>query len=405
MRICLFARAMPEHSHGGMEHHARCLALGLIQRGHAVSVLTTARPGGGPAYVEDPCPTWFLPAPAGRYSAAWWQESAAAFARLHAQAPFDLVWSQSAAGLGYLEQLQPALRVPAVAIMHGSMRGELVRRREPWPSLPGLVRTALYLPEYVHFARRWRRAGPRLSRAIVPSAELAADNQRELRLPPERVPVVPLGVDLARFRPDPAAAAALRGRLGLAPEAPVLLVAGRLSRQKGAHVALAALQRLRAGAPPPYLLLAGEGREAGPLQRTAARLGVAERVLFLGRVPQEELAACYNLADLCLFPWLGWEAFPLSLLEALACGRPVVASCIGGAPSLLQMAEVGRLVPPGDACALTGAIASLLAEPDQRRRMASNARALAEAEFGLETMVVRTEAIFASCLEGGAAHE
>ena len=382
-----------------MENHARWLALGLVERGHQVIALTTARPGGSSGLEEDPFPTWFLPAPATRYSGAWWRESAAAFARLHAQAPFDLVWSQSAAAIGYLAEAYPSFGVPCVAIMHGSLRGEFHRRTFGLPSPRSLALLALYLPEAARFTYLWRRYGPRLAAAIVPSPELAEDNRHELHLPPERMAIIPLGVDLARFSPDPAAGAALRERLHIPSTAPVLLVVGRLSRQKGVHVALAALQRLSGQRPVPFLLVAGQGREAAQLQRTAERAGLTGQVRFLGQVPHDELPSCYNAADICLFPWLGWEAFPISILEALACGRPVIASRIGSAPSILGRVNGGLLVPPGDARALAEAVGRLLSVPPaERRAIGQAARRLAETEFSLQTMVERTEAVFASCL-------
>ncbi len=397
MRICLFTRAVLGHGiGGGMERHAHTLATGLAERGHEVVVLTTARPDGTSDAEEGPLVTHHLPAPAARYSPAWWQASVATFARLDAARPFDLVWSQSAGALGYLAM--PGRRVPCVAIMHGSMQGELRTRLQarPWPRALALL--AAYLPQAASFACRWRRYGPRLAAALAPSRETAAENLRELGIAPQRLAVVPLGVDLDRFAPSLAAGAALRRRLGIAPQAAVLLVAGRLAREKGGHIALAALERLAHRGEALHLLVAGAGRDAVWLQRLAARAGLAAQVHFLGAVPHADLPACYNAADLCLLPSLSWEAFPLALLEALACGRPVVASRVGSIPGLIDGREVGALVPAGDEAALATAVGELLQAPTHLESMGRAARQLAEAEFALEAMCRRTEGVFRDCL-------
>ena len=373
----------------------------LLQRGHSVTVLTTARSDGTSGHQDAPYPTWFLPAPAGRYSAAWWRESAAAFARLHAAEPFDVIRSQSAGALGYLANLQPQLHVPVVAIMHGSTLGALRQQAYAWPSPRSLALVAAYLPTALLFLWRWRHLGPRLAAVVVPSPELLEHNRRELHLPVDRFRVVPLGVDLDLFAPNPMAGAAARARLGIPPGAQVLLMAGRLTPQKGASVALAALRRLAECHPELVLLFVGSGRQTAKLQRTAGQAGLNERVRFLGQVSQRELAVYYNAADICLFPWLGWEVFPLVLLEALACGRPVIASRIGSAPSILGMAEVGVLVTPGAVDALATAIKRLVATPASAQAMGLAARRLAEASFSIEAMVARTEAVLASCAHRG----
>lgn len=400
MRICVLTRVVAAHGFGGgMEVHAAQLAASLQRRGHQLCILTTALANGQPALDPGPPPIHYLAAPPARYSSAWWRESATAFQRLHAVEPFDLVWSQSAGGLGYLEHLQPRLRVPCVAIMHGSARGEMARRSLGFPAPRSLARLLVYLPTALQMGWRWRRCGPRLALAIVPSEELARENRRELYLPPNRLRVVPLGVDLERFHPDPTAGAGLRARLALTPETPLLLFVGRLVHQKGAHLALAALAHLAASGSSAHLLIAGDGPEGGRLRALAARLGLAERVHWLGHLPHGEVRSAYAAADVCLLPWLGRESFPLTLLEALACGCPVVASAVGSAPSILNMADVGRLVPPGDAAALACATADVLKDGQSRRQMSAAARQLAEDAFGLETMAGRTEELFLACLE------
>jgi len=397
VRICLFTRVLAAHGlGGGMEVHTAQLAAGLQRQGHEICALTTARPDGKPGVEMGPLTTHFLPAPPTRYSRAWWVASDEVFCRLHAARPFDVVWSQSAGAIGYLLRSRARLGVPCVAIMHGSMRAEWRRRAFGLPSPRSLARVAAQIPSALTFTWLWRRAGPLLDACVAPTEELAHENQAELHLADDRMHVVPWGVDTARFRPQPEAGQAVRLRLGIPADGTVLLSVGRLSQQKGQHLAIEALAQLQEAGQTAWLLLAGTGREGPALQRLARRLGLAERVHFLGQVPQGELPAVYAAADVCVFPWLGAEMFPLTLLEALASGVPPICSAVGSALSILQRGRIGRVVPPGKLAPLAQAVLDLLRAPEERRRMAATARTLAELEYSLETMVARTEAILAA---------
>jgi glycogen(starch) synthase len=162
---------------------------------------------------------------------------------------------------------------------------------------------------------------------------------------------------------------------------PRLLCVGRLVREKGFDLALAAFDRIRARFPNASLIIAGEGVEGERLRRQAAGLGLGGAVTFAGLVPQDLIPRLINDACLVLVP-SRVEGFGLVALEAALMARPVVASRVGGLPEIIIDGETGLLSAPEDVQALADNVESLLTRPQQARRMGHAARAHAVKEFG-----------------------
>ncbi len=200
-----------------------------------------------------------------------------------------------------------------------------------------------------------------------------------------QIGLLPCTFDARRFSPQPKSARLVR-QYRLEGKR-VLLTVARLSaleRYKGHEQVLRALARLRSAHPELCYLIVGDGDYRPELQRRARELGVAEITIFAGRVPADELAAYYNLSDAFIMPSRG-EGFGIVFLEALACGKPVIAGNGDGARDALLDGELGWLVDPEDSPAMARAILDALA-PDQaepRRNPAFLRRRTLEA-FGPE---------------------
>jgi glycosyltransferase involved in cell wall biosynthesis len=178
----------------------------------------------------------------------------------------------------------------------------------------------------------------------------------------ERLHVMRNGVDLKRFVPLPRdASRAATGTRG----APLLLSVGHLIERKGHHVAIEALAALLPTHPQARLVILGEGEERARLQQLARQLGVQGSVSLPGAVPNEELARWYSAADVLLLA-SSREGWANVLLEAMACGTPVVATDIWGTPEVVSSADAGRLVQQRSGPAFAAAIAALLAAPPER---------------------------------------
>jgi glycosyltransferase involved in cell wall biosynthesis len=234
-----------------------------------------------------------------------------------------------------------------------------------------------------------RHVLPRLfgrAAAVVPVSptSLAHGRPRARQIPP--------GVDIGLFRP----AASPTGD-------PVLLYAGRLdstSAWKGVDVLLHAFVRVRTALPAARLVLAGDGDAVDGYREMAGRLGVADAVRFAGLLDDHGLADAYRSASVVVLPSLtDAESFGMCLIEAMACGRPVVGSRVGGVPYVVDDGETGLLVPPGDPDALAAACVGLLRDPQRAARMGAAGRAAVEARYAWPHQTDRYLELFRTLLE------
>ncbi len=375
-----------------MEQQAATLSAGLAARGHQLQIFTTPHPRGLTAWEERGVPVLGVgPGSFRGYSQRWWDASYAALASAHRQRPFDVIMSQSGGALGYLARAERELALGTVVVMHGTILGELHTRWEGRGTWRGLARLAQLFAVGPPNLLRWRAAGRHAHGWIVLSSAMRDDLLRENPLPPARVHIIHNGVDPERFRPDPALGAATRARLGIAPDAPLLLYAGRIEREKGVHVLLRAFATVRERLPQARLLIAGDGSYRAAI---AAQLG--DGVTMLGALPNEQIPALLAAADLFVLPTLCHEGFPMSVAEALASGVPVLASRKGGLVDAVLPGVTGELLPPGDAAALAAAIIAPMTDPPRRDAMARAARADALVRMSQEQMVTKTEAVLAA---------
>ena len=176
-------------------------------------------------------------------------------------------------------------------------------------------------------------------------------------------------------------------RRGSGWNGPTLAFAGRLTRQKALEVAFDALVRNEDVS----LVLAGEGDERGALERLAGKLGLGERVRFLGAQPRERVLELFRAADAALLS-SSWENFPHTVVEALAVGTPVLATATGGVAEVVEDGGNGLLVPPGDAEALAEAVRRFFADAELRERLRAAAAPSVEA-YSAEQVYGKLEAI------------
>lgn len=282
-------------------------------------------------------------------------------------------------------------RAEGVALIHA-------RSRAPaWSALLAARRLGLPFVTTYHGTYNEGFPGKRLynsvmargDRVIAISGFIADHVAARHGVPPDRLRLIPRGVDPRRFDPGrvPAAALlALRDAWQLPAGAPVVLLPARLTRWKGQLVLLEALARL----PGVVGVLAGAGRPAyrAELQARAAALGIADRVRMVGHVA--ELAPALLLADVVVHASTDAEAFGRVVIEAQAMGRPVVAADLGGPRETVEQGVTGWRVPPGDPAALAAAIGIALATPG----VGAAARAAVLARYTTAAMQAATLAVY-----------
>jgi glycosyltransferase involved in cell wall biosynthesis len=206
-------------------------------------------------------------------------------------------------------------------------------------------------------ARRQIQWAARSAGAVVAVSEALKDAMVALGIGPERVTVLRNGVDLVIFRPEERMQA--RQELGLTR--PTLLSVGQLIERKANELIVGALPSL----PEFTLLLAGEGPERRRLENLAATLGVSDRVRFIGAIPHRQLSKIYSAADILVLA-SSREGWPNVLLEAMACGTPVIASKVWGNPEIVAAPEAGCLMEERTAECIATTVRTLFARlPDR----------------------------------------
>lgn len=231
---------------------------------------------------------------------------------------------------------------------------------------------------------------------FVTGSNAAGDALRSvLRLKAARHRVIPNAV--VQRRPT-ATASATRKALAIARGTRIALVVARLEIRKGHRYLLEALQHLPASSADLMVVIAGSGPERAALESLAKSLGVTNRIRFLGEHPDPW--SLYEVADVVVLPSIGNEDFPIVILEAMAAGRPVVATRVAGIPDQVIDQVTGRLVAPGDAAGLAEALADVLDVPGRGTAMGKAGRHRYETHFTPGEVVSEYWRTYRSLLSG-----
>lgn len=210
-----------------------------------------------------------------------------------------------------------------------------------------------------------------------------------------RQTIIPFGIDVGQFAVTDLAT---RKELGLREGGPVVGTVCRLVEpKKGLAVLLQALAALNRGNENPgcQLLIVGEGPAHEALESLSDRLGLSPCVRFAGT--RRDIPRILPVLDVFVLPSL-YEGFGIAILEAMAAGKPVVATTVGGIPEFVVPGETGLLVEPGNAEALAEAIGRLLSDPERARQMGIRGRERVLAGYQISTVVRRHEQVYEACL-------
>ncbi|MGH2732471.1 MAG: glycosyltransferase family 4 protein [Actinomycetota bacterium] len=228
--------------------------------------------------------------------------------------------------------------------------------------------------------------------ALAPTDRVVAVSEGGLAalgavLSPARMSLIDNGVDMSAYAPDP------RSRIAPANDPPRILYAGPITPRKGLLDLLEASSLLRERGACHEILLAGGTPAEGPEAEAEVHAAAGRQVRFLGPRPHEAMPGLYRSVDLyCLPSW--WEAMPLSVLEAMASGLPVVASRVGDIPRAVCDGVTGRVVPPRDPRALAEALEPLVVNPELRRRYGEAGRRRAERHFDLAATIAALDDLY-----------
>ncbi len=231
----------------------------------------------------------------------------------------------------------------------------------------------------------------RAAAAVLANAHFCAEIvERGHGVPPEKIEIIHPGVDFGHFAapPDAGLLDGLRRRHRIPPDAKILFIVGRVIPLKGFDTVLRALPRVLGEFPETVLLLGGDGFYLPRIREMVAELGLTDAVRLLGRIPDEELAAFYHLADLFVMPSRddppgSFEGFGIVFLEAGAAGTPQVGGRSGGIPDAVHDGETGLLCDPWDPDDCCEKIIRLWRDPDLLKKLGEGARRwAAEQDWG-----------------------
>ncbi len=287
------------------------------------------------------------------------------------------------------------LRREDVRIVHTHMHGAAL-----WGRLAGLLGRVPVLVTTEHGKENWkgrlRLAADRwltrhTFRHIAVSQDVMAIRRRRERVAAERIMLVPNGVPI----PDPVPAAAtrarLRGELGIRADRPVIGSVGRVVDAKAYPDLLEAVAQLQREMPDVCWLQVGDGPLAADLAAAVRARGMESNVVMAGR--REDIQDLLAVFDVWVMSSIR-EGLPVSLLEAMAAARPIVATRVGGIPDAVQDGVSALLVPPGDPTAMAAAIRQVLTDRELASGLAQAARAAAAAEYGIEAVALRIEDVY-----------
>lgn len=213
------------------------------------------------------------------------------------------------------------------------------------------------------------------------------------RFPESKVAIIPNGVDTARFQPDPVARLSVRQELGLPETASLIGIVAALRPEKNHSLFLEVARRVRQRFPSTYFIIIGDGPERPSIEKKIAELSLNDSVFLLGtRSDTERLVAALDIFTLTSHN----EASPVSILEALSCGVPVVSTRVGSVSESVMDDWNGYTVEPGDTIQLAHRISSLILSPELARSLGSNGRDHTVSRFSLDSMVKGYEELIAT---------
>jgi len=273
-------------------------------------------------------------------------------------------------------------------LLHGNILGRLIGRLVGVPVIIGSERT-------IGQARKWGRLATRLTNPLTDAVEVNSEIggraiERDLGVPSEKIELVRSGLDLSVFssanRRDE-----LRSEFGVTADQHLIVYMGRLRTVKGVEFGIRAFATALEQLPNIRMVLAGEGDQRNFLGSLVSELGISEQVEFLG--VRNDVPELLGAADSVLMPSLT-EGFPRTAIEAMAAGKPVIATNVGGTPEAVIDGETGILVPARDSDALASAIVRLVGDSDLQARLGAAGRERAAQNYSVDKYVSRLDEMY-----------
>jgi glycosyltransferase involved in cell wall biosynthesis len=269
-----------------------------------------------------------------------------------------------------------------------------------WMGSCGLVGKKLLKKPYVVWSQGHIPLGRKCVTTIVlrdADAVIAlSDHMKEelQRMWPRDISIIPNGIDLQRF--ETVSQEAARSRLGIGADERIVLYVGRLDSVKGLPYLVEAINLVKQREPRAHLVLVGDGPEREKLELLVDSLGVSKYVRFVGRVEPEGVPVYLAAGDVFVLPSVR-EGFGIVILEAMAAELPIVATNVGGIPSIIENETNGFLVEPQDAAQIADKVSLILNSPQMKFNLSKNNREKVQ-KYSWDSSITALEKVYSDCL-------
>lgn len=404
MRITTLASSYPRFLGDGTAPFVQSLSEHLVQIGHAVEIVAPYDPAVSDSHVGRVHVHRFRYSPVDRWHIMGHARSLKADTQLRSEAVFLLPLFLLAEFISALRiaRRQPAQIIHAHWVLPNGLVGAWLCKLLGIPLAISLHGSDIFV------ARRNRAFGAvagwvfRRAAVVTACSEDLLQAAISLGAAPESVHLIAWGADPTRF--SPAVRPLDRALFDLTKEDTVLVCLGRIVPKKGFDVLLHALPALLDSHPELQLVIGGDGDQRERLAELAVELGISKQIRLPGRISWEDVPAFLAMGDLFVLPSVrdaagNVDGLPTVLLEAMALGKPVVATQIGGVPLVIEHGENGILCPPGNTSALEEAIAMLLENPSLQHKISQAARTSVEERFNWLEVAKQFEKLFTGACE------
>jgi glycosyltransferase involved in cell wall biosynthesis len=401
MHICLFSLlGVSENvpSWGGVQTHARNLVRLLLKDGHEVSVVT----GAGKSVEKEALS--IIPIgdnnAGGRPDNAWFQGARKAFLKLNESRRVDCIFSEGG-GARCLMNLFSAHQLPVITFAHSLSMHYFYNN---WQEVDGWRALRSYLfrtvPRAIYEIFKMDIAYfKKCQKVVTGSSRIGRHLKRYYRLPADKIRVIHNWLNPNEFKKDESTRIRYREQFGLKQTDLIFLLVGSLWRPKGFRTALRAFKTLLETFPNAFLFIAGDGPDRSYMENYSSHSEhLSKRVKMLGSYPHEKLPLLSSSADVFIIPSLLNEVLPYTLLEAMSCELPVIASDIPANREALG--PNGFFFPPGDVKALTNGMLTYSANlPQKKTKAGSNRKRIIE-RFSDEMASKRINSLLIEVFEG-----
>jgi len=390
MKIAVFIKSTTFHKgYGGLETQNKVLCQGLAKHEHKITVFSPAKEISttvetkevdGVTYVFIPCEYRMLFAPINKNS--WYNKSYWEFLKYHQKEPFDVVISQSSAGLGIIAR-KPKLKLKVVGISHGTIGGEMKTLLNSVKSPLELAKAAKSLAfGVVNLCSRQRKYIHGCNSVVAVSSAVKEQLLQETSVSDKKVVVIPNGMDPLKVPQKN------WGNYKKNEPFKVLYI-GRIEESKGLSELLQACRDIDGI----FINIVGDGPFLEELKILSRQYKMSQKILFYGKLPFEQAVEMYSCSDVFVLPTKRVEGFPMTLVEACFAGIPIIATNIGGNKDAVKNGVNGFLLDKLNATSLQEKITKLAKDLTLTEKMGLNGRMSAEENFTLEKMVNSYERI------------